>query len=80
MIFHPVLPSLDFFTLKLISLFNIITGDSNFSIFSDFSVTFSLAALKLLAFLSDLLKLLILLRIGSGRTFVSSGESEGTYE
>ena len=42
------------------------------------SLVFSLAALKLLAFFRDLLKLRILFNMGSGRTFESRGESEGT--
>ena len=53
---------------------------NNFSINLTKSValSFSRAALKLLAFLIDLLKLRILFRIGSGRTLVSNGESDGT--
>ena len=90
-IFHPVLPMVDFLTLNVTSFFIIGIGVSTLGfIFKRFLCihyikidvkiffTFSLACLKLLAFLRDLLKLLILFSIGSCLTLESRGESEGT--
>ena len=59
-----------------INILNIIL--TNISIRQTKSLVFSLAALKLLAFFRDLLKLRILFKMGSGRTFDRSGESDGT--